>query len=125
MLAVLDQHLKEHDYKHSIIRDREFCQSKLVLEGKVKHLRQQGKGKRPNSVNVLTAEEEEMLWTDESLGNSSPRVLSQIMWWVLTQRFGLRGRQEHHSMKVEDLAFCVDDCVTEYITFKEHPTKTR
>jgi len=96
-----------------------------VLEGKVKHLRQQGKGKRPNSVNVLTAEEEEMLWTDESLGNSSPRVLSQIMWWVLTQRFGLRGRQEHHSMKVEDCPFCVDDCGTEYITFKEHPDEDK
>ena len=35
MLAALDRYLKEHDYKYSIIRDREFHQSKLVLEGKV------------------------------------------------------------------------------------------
>jgi len=31
-------------------------------------------------------------------------------------------------MEVEDFAFCVDDCgctPSEYITFKEHPTKTR
>ena len=120
MLAALDRHLKEHDYKYSIIRDRDVYQSKLVLEGKVKHLRQQGKGKRPNEVNALTAKEEEMLqWTEKSLGNSSPRVLSQTMWWVLTQHFGLRGHQEHHSME------CVDDCGTEYIAFKEHPTKTR
>ena len=125
MLAALDRHLKEHDYKYSIIRDREFYQSKLVLEGKVKHLRQQGKGKRPNAASALTAEEEEILWTAKNLGDSSPRVLSQTMWWVLTQHFGLRGRQEHHSMEVEDFAFCEDDCGTEYITFKEHPTKTR
>ena len=46
MLAALDQHLKEHDYKYLIKGHREFYQSKLVLEGKVKHLRQQGKGKR-------------------------------------------------------------------------------
>ena len=58
MLAALDRYLKEHDYKYSIIRDREFHQSKLVLEGKVKCLRQQGKGKRPNAANALTAEEE-------------------------------------------------------------------
>ena len=70
MLAALDRHLKEHDNKYSFIRDREFCQSKLVLEGRVKHLRQQGKGKRPNAVNALTAEEEEMFWTEKSLGNS-------------------------------------------------------
>ena len=68
MLAALDRHLKEHDYKYSIIRDREFYQSKLVLEGKVKHLRQQGKGKRPNAVNALTAEEEKVLWTEKRLG---------------------------------------------------------
>ena len=35
MLAALDGYLKEHDYKFSIIRDRVFHQSKLVLEGKV------------------------------------------------------------------------------------------
>ena len=100
MLAALDRHLKEHDYKYSIIRDREFYQSKLVLEGKVKHLRQQGKGKRPNAVNALTAEEEKVLWTEKRLGNSSPRVLSQTMSWALT----------HHSMdsmEVKDFAFCV------------------
>ena len=39
MLAALDRYLKEHDYKYSIIRDREFHQSKLALEGKVKCLR--------------------------------------------------------------------------------------
>ena len=42
MLPALNRHLKrEHDYKYSIIRDREFYQSKLALEGKVNHLRQQ------------------------------------------------------------------------------------
>ena len=125
MLAALDRYLKEHDYKYSIIRDREFHQSKLVLEGKVKCLRQQGKGKRPNAANALTAEEEKMLWSEQSLGDCSPRVLSQTMWWILTQHFGLRGRQKHHSMEVEDFSFCVDDSGTEYVTFKENPTKKR
>ena len=32
MLEALDRYLKEHDYKFSIIRDREFHQSKLVLQ---------------------------------------------------------------------------------------------
>ena len=42
MLPALNWHLKrEHDYKYSIIRDRESYQSKLALEGKLNHLRQQ------------------------------------------------------------------------------------
>ena len=74
MLAALDRYLKEHDYKYSIIRNKEIHQSKLVLEGKVKCLCQQEKGKRPNAVNALKNEEEEMLWSKQSQVNCSPRV---------------------------------------------------
>ena len=66
-----------------------------------------------------------MLWESEKLGDHSPRVLSQTMWWILTQHFGLRGRQEHHSMTVEEFTFHKDDNGVEYITFNENPTKTR
>ena len=39
-LPALNRHLeREHGYKYSVIRDREFYQSKLELEGKVNHLR--------------------------------------------------------------------------------------
>ena len=48
MIAALDRHLKEHGYKQSIIRDREFFTSKQVLEGKARRLREEGKGKRQN-----------------------------------------------------------------------------
>ena len=68
----------------------------------------------PTPANALTTEEEEMPWSKQSLGNCSPRVLSQTMWWILTKQFGLRERQEHHSMEVEDFSFCVDDSGTEY-----------
>ena len=36
MILVLDRHLKEHGYKQSIIRDREFFTSKQVLEEKAR-----------------------------------------------------------------------------------------
>jgi len=79
MLAALVWHLKEHDDKYSIIRDRKFYQSKLVLEGKVKDLHQQGKGKRHNAVNALTAKEEEMLQTKKSLGNSKSSFTNHMV----------------------------------------------
>ena len=79
MLAAFYRRLKERDYMYSITRDREFYQSKFVLEGKVKHLRQQGKGKRPNAASALPSKEEEILWTARTLGDSSPGVISQTM----------------------------------------------
>ena len=47
------------------------------------------------------------------------------MWWLLTQHFGLQGRQEHHQMKVEDFTLQRDDHGNEFQTFAEGPTKTR
>ena len=55
-------------------------QSKLVLEGKLKCLRQQGKGKRPKAVNALTTEEEEMLWSKQSLANCTVQEFFISIW---------------------------------------------
>jgi len=69
--------------------------SRKVLEGKARKLREQGKGKRPNRSKSLTKEEEEILWENGQLGGKSPRSLINTMWGLMTQHFGLRGRQEH------------------------------
>jgi hypothetical protein len=125
MIAAIDRYLKEHGYKHSIIRDREFCTSNQVLEGKARRLREEGKGKRQNKARSLSEEEEEVLWEANKLGKNSPESLVNTIWWILTQYFGLRGRQEHHSMKVDDFAVRKDDDGQEYVEFAEGMTKTR
>ena len=125
MQSAIDRYLKEKQYKFSIIRDREFTTSRAVLEGKARILRENGKGKRPNKASSLTSEEEEILWTCGQLGSYNPRSLINTIWWQFTQHFGLHGRQEHHSMKVEDFIFKKDNDGKEYLTFAEGITKTR
>ena len=44
---------------------------------------------------------------------------------MATQRFGSRGRQEHHSMRDEDFYFRKDETRASYIVFAEGITKTR
>ena len=46
MLATLDRHLHENGAKHSIVKDRDFEESRKLLNGKAIDLQQQGKGKR-------------------------------------------------------------------------------
>ena len=125
MIAVLDRHLKDKQYPLSIVKDREFHSSKQVLEGKAKLLRQAGRGKRPNKARNLTKEEEEVLWKESKFGSTTPEALVNTMWWLLTQHFGLRGRQEHHDMKVDDFQLCKDDNGVEFVQFTEGQTKTR
>ena len=73
----------------------------------------------------LSKEEEEVLWVAGKLGNNSPESLVNTIWWILAQYFGLRGRQEHHSMKVDEFALRKDDDGQEYVEFAEGLTKTR
>jgi hypothetical protein len=122
MQASLDRFLREEGYSKSILRDNEFLKSRKVLEGKAKKLRRDGLGKQPNKAKSLTNEEEKILW---ELGGDNPRSLTNTLWWLLTQHFGLRGRQEHHEMNVEDFSLQRDDGGIEFVTFAEGVTKTR
>ena len=66
MVTAIDRYLTEKEYKHSIIRDKEFKSSEQVLEGKARLLRQQGKGKRANKSRSLTTTEENEPWEKRS-----------------------------------------------------------
>ena len=91
MIASLDRHLKKAGSSISIAKDREFVNSRKVLEGKTRFLREQGYGKRPCALKALTTEDEKLLWSKGLLGSHSPKSLIATMWFVLTQHFGLRG----------------------------------
>ena len=119
MQVALDRHLRSQIHPKSILRDTEFLSSRKVLEGKARKLRDQGLGERPNKPKSLTKEEEEILWENGQLGNPNPHFLINTMWWVLTMHFGLRSRQEHHDMLVEDFSIEKNDDGFEFITFSE------
>ena len=79
-----------------------------MLEGKAGLLREKGLAKKSNKTNRLTRQEEDILWECGQLGDKAPKSCSATFWWQLTQRFGLQGRQEHHSMRVEDFLFKIN-----------------
>ena len=95
MGASLDCHLKEAGSSISIANDREFVNSRKVLEEKARFLHGQGYGKRPRASKALTTGDEELLWSKGLHGSQSPNYLIAQLWFVLTQHFGLRGCQEH------------------------------
>ena len=56
---------------------------------------------------------------------TNARSLTATVWYLLTQHLGLRGRQEHHEMYVEDFTIKCDDSGRRFLTFTEGCTKTR
>ena len=124
--AAVDRYLKEKQYTHSLMSHEQFQGCRDVLEGKARYLRQElGMGKRPNKAESLSVLDEEILWSSGQLGGDNPRSLLNTIWFLLTQHFSLRGRQEHYLMKIEDFLIKKYDNDITYITFSESFTKTR
>ena len=98
MVASLDGDLKKVGSSISSAKDREFVNSRKVVEAKACFLREQGYSKRPRALKALTTEDRELLWSKGLLGSQSPKSLITTMRFVFTQHFGLRGCQEHHNM---------------------------
>ena len=108
MRASLDRYLKEKKYPVSLLDMEEFKESNLIFEGEARDLRDRGMGNRPDRALPITKREEEILWECGQLGCNSAQSLINTLWWLLTQHFGLRGRQEHYPMLIEDLQFGTD-----------------
>ena len=125
MQAGIDGYLKENNYHVSFIRGGVFSTSTVVLEEKCENLREHGKGKRANKSYSLSESEINILWECEQLGTQSPMSLINTIWWLFTLHFGLRGRQEYHSLAVSDIHFKKDDFDNEFVMFIEGITKTR
>ena len=91
MLASLDRHLKEHGASFSIRADQEFEESRKVLNGHAKEIREKGKGKKLMKAKALTEDEEELLWERKGLGDDDPRMLNRTIFYTFGQQFGNRG----------------------------------
>ena len=121
MQSSIHRHLVERGSNVNILKDSKFSESRKILEGKSKILREQGMGKKKQASNSLNEREEEILWSNNKLGDSNSTSLVLTLWFLSTQHFGLRGCQEHYSLHVEDIAFHYENN-SEYIEFHEDPT---
>ena len=125
MQSSIDRHLRESYYECSILSSRFFKGSRDVLEVKAPLLHERGFGKKNKKTNSLTRQEEDILWECGQLGDKTPKSIIATLWWKLTQHFGLRGRQEHYSTRVEDSSFQKDETGAPYIVCAKGVTKIR
>ena len=107
-----------------IARHDAFRLSRQVLEGKARTARMDGKGKVPNRARILSRAEENILWESGQLGCNSSRSLIQTVWWNNCLHFGMRGREEHHSLKMEQFRLEIDENGRRYISYTEGLSKT-
>ncbi|XP_021371134.1 uncharacterized protein LOC110461792 [Mizuhopecten yessoensis] len=129
----INRYLQEKHYDVNILTDIKFKHSRDVLSAKMKNLKTQGKGNRPNAADSLNKEEVSILYEKGALGlelrcfifTGNPTSLNNTIWWNNTTHFGLRSRQEHIDMKWGDVCLKTSSDGQEYLEYSERSTKTR
>ena len=82
-------------------------------------MQENGLGKRKRKADPLSLEDEEMIWSSGVLDGNSPSSLNYLVFFLVSQHMGTRGRQEHHQIRVEDLRIVRD--VDGDVTYIEWP----
>ena len=102
--------MKDKGREYSILKDKKFDSCRKVLNGKAIELREKGMGKRKNKPEPLNSDEEEKMWQLKVLGGNNPIAtsLNYTIFYLINQQFGIRGCQEHHQLRIEDLKFVRD-----------------
>ena len=74
----------------------------------------------------VTEEEEELQWERGALGCKVAKTLNRTVFYILSQHFGTRGRQEHHDIQVEELKIVKSPAgKRDYVQWTEGLTKPR
>ena len=124
MIAAFDRHLREKCYEASLLKGREFASSREVLEGVARELRKAGKGNLPNRARSMDNDEIEELWSSGELGTHNPRALNNTVFYTVCMGLAMRGREKHHSMKIQDFEYRKDNSGKVFIYYRYGNTKT-
>jgi hypothetical protein len=82
-------------------------------------------GNRPHRAIGVSEEEETVMWQKGVLGKNTAFSLQFSLWFYTTLIMGLRGRDEHRSMRFGDLCIKSNPDGCEFLEFTERASKTR
>ena len=87
-------------------------------------LREEGVGAAVKHTEVISSMEESLLWSQGSLGVTSPTALLNAVFFMNGKILCLRGGREHKTLKVSQFTFGVDEG-GEYVVYTENGSKNR
>lgn len=129
MIHMLQLHLESTCGKVYRFLSEDFLQIRNTLDTMMKKLKQRGVGADVKQAEVITLDEEEMLWNEGILGSETPTKLLRTLFYAMGLNFALRAGQEHRNLRfgVENhsqLRLLVDASGKHFLRYKEQVSKT-
>ena len=121
----LQRSLRENDRVINIFSDDGFNRFRQVLDGRMKQLKASGVFVK-KSAEVITEEVEDRLWELGVLGDNSPQVLLDTMFYYIGLYFALRGGEEHRQLRHKPCQIVLYEppAGPRYLVYTEDKSKT-
>ena len=127
LIISIQYYMRKNGKSVNILEDEVFAKMRSVLDAKMKQLSRQGLGIEKNQADVITTEQEEILWSKGILGCSNPRTLLNTMVYLIGLHFALRAEQEHRNLRFGEesqISLKQDASGRRYLQYTEDVSKT-
>lgn len=123
IIAGLQGFFHQSKISHQFFKDKAFLRLQQSLDCAMKLSVKNNIGIHKNQAPIVTETQEEKLWQERQLGNSTPTQLIQALFYLNGLHFGIRGGTEHHNLTMDQFSVeMVND--SECLVYREKSNKT-
>jgi len=112
LLAGLKRYMKtQNKYTPNIFseEDPRFSNLRGTRDTVARKLREEGVGAFTKEAEIISIEDEQVIWQKNVMGTHSPKALLYAVFFANGKNLCLRGGQEHHTLKISQLVFGKED----------------
>lgn len=124
--AGINAFFNENGIRINLFKDDEFAHFQNVLDMACKESASLGIGCHKKQAEVITHNEEELLWSKGLLGDSNPQTLIDTLLFLNGLHFALRSGNEHRTLSLSQISIIYPTDTQPYYTlrYSENVSKT-
>ncbi len=125
LMIMIQMYLSTKGWTVRFLQENQFVKLKNMLDNQMKDLSKQGYITPKNKAEVITLSQENAMWNQGILGDTSPHTLLYSLMYLLGLQFALWAGEEHKSLKFGKQLFLDVDAESgsECLVYIEHTAK--
>ncbi|CAC5399500.1 unnamed protein product [Mytilus coruscus] len=100
LIICIQRFLRQNEKSISILDERDFSALRSVLDSRMKELSRNGIFLNTKKADVINADQETYMWSNNILGTDTPKKLCYTLLYCIGLNFALRAGQEHRNLRV-------------------------
>ena len=126
MIISIQLYFEQNGFLYKFLCDEEFVQIKNTLDSVMQARAKSGIGIRKKQAEIVSQEEEDIMWDKGVLGSSSPDTLVKTLIYLFGLNFALRAAQDHRNLRWSpnpQIELLTDSCGIKFLRYTEDVSK--